>query len=68
MPIQRDEIYRLDIGSPTPVSITFKTPIEQTTYTFYCKGTSTTSTTGLGYCNFQQASFKQALADTLVTP
>jgi len=66
--IQRDEIYRFDIGSPTPASITFKTPIEKTSYIFYCKGTSATSTTGLGYCNFQQASFKQALADTLVTP
>jgi len=68
MKIQRDEIYRIDITSPTKVSITFKTPIEQTTYTFYCKGTSATSTTGLGYCNFQQASFQKTLADTLVTP
>ncbi len=66
--IQRDQIYRFDIGSPTPASITFKTPIERTSYIFYCKGTSATAGTGLGYCNFQQASFKQALADTLVTP
>jgi len=66
--IQRDEIYRFDIGSPTPASITFKTPIERTSYAFYCKGTSDTATTGLGSCNFLSPTFQQNLADTLVTP
>jgi hypothetical protein len=63
--IQRNEIYRIDFDSPTKVSITFKTPMEQDSYSFYCKGTSATSTTGLGYCNFLQSSVQQALADTL---
>jgi hypothetical protein len=62
---QRDEIYRFDINSPTKASITFKTPITQESYVFYCKGTSATSTTGLGYCNFLQPAFQQTLRDTL---
>ena len=64
MKIQRDEIYRFDSVSPTKASITFKTSIEQENITFYCKGTSS----GVGYCNFLQASVQQAFADTLVTP
>ncbi len=63
--IQRNEIYRIDFDSPTKASITFKTPMERDSYSFYCKGTSATGTTGLGYCNFLQASVQQALADTL---
>jgi len=65
MPIQRGEIYRFDIGSPTPASITFKAPEDRKAFTFYCKGSASTSVNGIGYCNFQQASFKQAFADTL---
>ncbi len=64
--IQRNEIYRIDFTSPTVASITFKTPIEQETYSFYCKGISTTAGDGKGYCNFLQPSVQQALADTLV--
>ncbi len=58
---QRDEIYRFDIGSPTKASITFKTPMEQANYIFYCKGSSNPA----GYCNFLQPSFQQNLRDTL---
>lgn len=68
MQIQRNEIYRIDFTSPTVASITFKTPMEREAFTFYCKGISTTSTDGKGYCNFLQPSVQQALADTLVTP
>jgi hypothetical protein len=66
--IQRNEIYRIDFTSPTKASITFKTPLELKSYAFYCKGTSVTSSTSLGYCNFQQASVQKELADTLVVP
>jgi hypothetical protein len=65
MQIQRGEIYRFEIGSPTKAIITFKTPETKQSFTFYCKGLSTTSTTGLGYCNFQQSAFQQTLRDTL---
>jgi len=68
MKIQRDEIYRIDFTTPTKASITFKTPMEQKSYAFYCKGNSNTALTGLGYCNFLQASVQKELADTLVNP
>ncbi len=66
--IQRNEIYRVDFTSPTIASITFKTPMEQESYALYCKGISTTASTGARYCNFLQPSVQQAFADTLVTP
>jgi len=60
--IQRNEIYKIDFTSPTFASITFKTPMEQKNYVFYCKGTKS----GIGTCNFLSATFQQQLADTLV--
>jgi hypothetical protein len=65
--IQRDEIYRLDISSPTKASITFKTPIEQTSYVFFCKTNQVSGVSSLN-CNFLSPTFQQNLADTLVTP
>ena len=65
--IQRDEIYRLDITSPTKASITFKTPIEQESYSFYCKTSQSSGVQSLN-CNFLSPTLQQKLADTLVSP
>ncbi len=65
--IQRDEIYRLDVTSPTKASITFKTPIERETYSFYCKTSQSSGVQSLS-CNFLSPTLQQQLADTLVSP
>jgi hypothetical protein len=65
--IQRDEIYRLDVTSPTKASITFKTPIEQKSYSFFCKTNLSSGVSTLN-CNFLSPTLQQQLADTLVEP
>jgi len=65
--IQRDETYKLVIGSPTPATLIFKTPIEQKSYSFFCKTSLSSGLRALS-CNFLSPTFQQELADTLVTP
>lgn len=62
--LQRDQIYRVKIQSPTPADFTFTTPKSQKTYSFYCiQGTSSSFTNsydiGAGtykaFCNFPKS-------------
>lgn len=64
--IQRDEIYKIDFTSPKG-SVMFKTPMTQTTYSFYCKNLGDTITPNI-FCNYNDPITKATLLATLEEP